>query len=89
MEQTIVYVLQSALAAAVYVSAPPVLAALAVGLGVSVLQTATQIQEQTVAYVPKLVAVAAALVLAGPWMLSQLVRLTAAMFEQIAVCGGW
>ena len=51
---------------------PPLLAALAVGLFISLVQAVTQINEQTVSFVPKLVAVIAALVLLGPFMLTTL-----------------
>ncbi|MFH2005864.1 MAG: type III secretion system export apparatus subunit SctS [bacterium] len=68
-------------------SAPPVLAALAVGLLMGVLQAATQVQEQTLSQVPKIVAVAAALLVAGPWMGGQLLRFTDALFAAIAVIG--
>lgn len=89
MEQTIIHICREALVATVAISAPAAAAALAVGLLVSVVQTATQIQEQTLSYVPKLVAVCVALAVFGPWMLAQLVRLAALMFEQIPLVGAW
>ncbi|MEW6369312.1 MAG: flagellar biosynthesis protein FliQ [Pseudomonadota bacterium] len=52
------------------VSAPLLLVALIVGLVVSIFQAATQINEQTLSFIPKLVAVFIALIVAGPWMLS-------------------
>ena len=55
------------------VSAPVLLAVLAVGLVVSVFQAATQINEATLSFVPKVVAAVAVLAIAGPWMLSTLV----------------
>ncbi len=55
------------------ISAPALLTALVVGLAVSLLQAVTQINEATLSFVPKLVAVLAALALAGPWMLATLV----------------
>ncbi len=55
------------------VSAPALLAALVVGLAVSLLQAVTQVNESTLSFVPKLVAVLAALALAGPWMVGTLV----------------
>lgn len=55
------------------VAAPVLLAALAVGLVVSILQALTQINEATLSFLPKLVAIAATLTLAGPWMLALLV----------------
>lgn len=52
------------------VSAPLLLVALIIGLVVSIFQAATQINEQTLSFIPKLVGVFIALVIAGPWMLS-------------------
>lgn len=57
----------------VRVAAPALLVALVVGLGVSLLQAVTQINEATLSFVPKLLGVLAALGLAGPWMVSVLV----------------
>jgi flagellar biosynthetic protein FliQ len=89
MEELVVHVVRQALVAVVVVSAPAALAALAVGLFVSVAQTATQVQEQTLSYVPKLLAVAAALAVFGPWMLGQVVRLAANALEQVALAATW
>jgi flagellar biosynthetic protein FliQ len=61
------------------VSAPPLLASLAVGLIVGVMQAATQIQDQTLVFVPKLVAVVLVLVALGPLLGAQLVRFTQAL----------
>jgi len=52
------------------VSAPLLLVALVIGLIVSIFQAATQINEQTLSFIPKLVGVFVALVVAGPWMIS-------------------
>ncbi len=56
------------------VSAPVLLVVLVVGLLVSVFQAATQINEATLSFVPKIVAAVAVLVFAGPWMMSSLVE---------------
>ena len=56
------------------VAAPVLLTVLAVGLVVSVFQAATQIHEQTLSFVPKIVAAVAVLAVAGPWMLTTLVE---------------
>ena len=61
---------QDALTVAGMVAAPMLLAALVVGLAISVLQAATQVNESTLSFIPKLVGVFVALVLAGPWMLT-------------------
>jgi flagellar biosynthetic protein FliQ len=52
------------------ISAPILLTALAVGLLVSIFQAATQIQEATLSFIPKLLGILLVLVIAGPWMLS-------------------
>ena len=66
---------------ALLVAAPMLLTALIVGIVVSVLQALTQIQEQTVAFVAKLVAVAVVFLIALPWILQILVKYTAELFR--------
>ena len=56
------------------VAAPMLLTVLAVGLLISIFQAATQIHEQTLSFVPKLIAAVAVLVVAGPWMLTSIVE---------------
>lgn len=65
------------------VSAPLLLAALAVGLLVSVFQAATQINEMTLSFIPKLVAILAMLVLAGPWMIAMMVDYMRRLLENL------
>lgn len=64
---------------ALLVSVPPLLASLVVGFIVGAVQAATQIQDQTLAFVPKLVVVALALVIVGPTLGTQIVRFTQAL----------
>ena len=71
--QTVLTIAQQALLITVLVSAPPLLAALVVGLLVSIFQAATQINEMTLSFIPKLLAIFVAMVIAGPWMLATLV----------------
>lgn len=66
------------------VSAPMLLIGLVVGLIVSIFQATTQIQEQTLAFVPKIVAVLVALLLFGPWILTTLVDFTSNIFNNLA-----
>ena len=66
------------------VSGGPMLASMLVGLVVGIFQATTQIQEQTLSYVPKLIAVFLSLMVLGPWMLMQSVRFAKALFESIA-----
>lgn len=56
------------------VAAPMLLTVLAVGLVVSIIQAATQINEQTLSFVPKIIAAVAVLAVAGPWMMTSLVE---------------
>lgn len=64
-------------------SAPMLLSALIVGLVISVFQATTQIQEQTLSFVPKVLAIFLVLMLAGPWLLTTLVEFTLSIFNQI------
>ena len=65
------------------VAMPLLLAGLVVGLIVSVFQAVTQIQEQTLAFIPKIIAIAAVLVIAGPWMLGQVLSYTNDLYSGI------
>lgn len=72
-----------ALEVTLLLAAPLLLVALAVGLLVGVFQAATQINEMTLSFIPKLFAMAVALMLAGPWMLKLIVGYTRELFESI------
>ncbi|KEF39891.1 flagellar biosynthetic protein FliQ [Schinkia azotoformans MEV2011] len=65
------------------VSLPLLLLALGVGLIVSIFQATTQIQEQTLAFIPKIIAVLAGLVFFGPWMLSRIVDYSFQIFNNL------
>jgi flagellar biosynthetic protein FliQ len=67
---TVISLAQRALEVTLLISAPPLLAALLTGLVVSIFQAATQINEMTLSFIPKLVAIFVVLVVFGPWMLS-------------------
>lgn len=73
-----------ALALTLLLSLPALLVSLAVGLLVSVFQAATQIQEQTLSFVPKLLAVGLVLTMVGPGLGGELVRFTARLFANLA-----
>lgn len=79
---------QSALWAGLMVGAPMLVAALGVGLVVSLLQAVTQVQESTLSFLPKLLAVAGVLVLLGPWMLRELIDFTTAVWQTGGLGGG-
>ncbi len=63
--------------------APVLITALIVGFAISLFQSATQIQEQTLSFVPKMICVGAALVFSGNWMIHELVRFTHELFEKL------
>lgn len=65
------------------VAAPVLLVVLIIGLVVSIFQAATQINEQTLSFIPKLVGVVASLVVAGPWMLATMVDYMRIVFTSI------
>jgi flagellar biosynthetic protein FliQ len=81
--ETILTLGQRALELAILVSAPLLLTGLAVGVLISLFQAATQINEMTLTFVPKLLAVAAVLLLAGQWMLGLLMDFTQTLFKDI------
>jgi flagellar biosynthetic protein FliQ len=81
--ETVMTVTQRALEVTLMLAAPLLLVALIVGLIVGVFQAATQINESTLSFIPKLIAMAAAIVIAGPWMLKVLVSYTRELFMNI------
>ena len=74
---------QQALLTMLLVSAPLLLAALAIGLVVSIFQAATQINEMTLSFIPKLIGVFFTLVVAGPWMITLLVDYMRRLYSSI------
>ena len=81
--ETVLAVGRHALEITLLLAAPLLLTALAVGLLVGVFQAATQVNEMTLSFIPKLVAMAAALMIAGPWMLTMLVEYIRRTLEAI------
>jgi flagellar biosynthetic protein FliQ len=70
-------------------SAPILLTALVVGFAVSLLQSITQIQEVTLSFVPKVIAIGFALVISGHWMIAEMISFTHQMFDKIpSLLGG-
>lgn len=72
-----------AIVVAIKVATPFLLAGLVVGLLVSIFQAATQIQEMTLSFIPKIVAIGAVLIVGGPWMLDTLVGYTRELLTSI------
>lgn len=74
MDEIVIDVMRTAILMIIKVSSPMLIVALVVGLIVSVFQTTTSIQEQTLSFAPKIVAIFLAMVVFGPWMISTLVE---------------
>ena len=81
--ETVMAVGSRALEITLMLAAPMLLVALVTGLIVGAFQAATQINEMTLSFIPKVIAIAAALMVAGPWMLKVLVGYTRELFESI------
>ncbi|WP_043765718.1 flagellar biosynthesis protein FliQ [Algiphilus aromaticivorans] len=81
--ETVLTIGRGALEVVVLLAAPLLVMALLVGLFIGVFQAATQINEMTLSFIPKLVAVALAIMVAGPWMLSLLVNYTQRLYTSI------
>lgn len=81
--ETVTTIGQEALWVTMLIAAPLLLSALAVGLLVGMFQAATQINEMTMSFIPKLLVLVAALVISGPWMLGVIVNYTQQLMAQI------
>ena len=86
--ETVMTIGTRALEITLMLAAPMLLCALVVGLAVGVFQAATQINETTLSFIPKLLAMAATLAIAGPWMLKVIVGYTRELFEAIPMLVG-
>jgi len=82
-EGVVVNVAQEALKMIIYVSAPMLGLSMLVGIAVSIFQATTQIQEQTLAFVPKILAVLGAIAVFGPWMIRILVEYVQGLYTNI------
>ncbi len=80
---TVIEIGRHAVEITLMISAPLFLAALVTGLVVSIFQAATQINEATLSFVPKLVAIFVTLILAGPWMITMLTDYMRRLYEAI------
>lgn len=83
MTEYFIAISKQALFLTLILTSPPVLVAMIVGLVISIMQATTQIQEQTLTFVPKLFAVVAVLALGGSWMVAQLVSFSVSIFDAI------
>ncbi|KAF7599400.1 MAG: flagellar biosynthetic protein FliQ [Candidatus Dactylopiibacterium carminicum] len=80
---TVLEIGRGALEAGLFVAAPMLIAALVTGLIVSILQAATQINEMTLSFVPKLLAMFVMLLFAGPWMITTMTDYIRRLYEAI------
>jgi len=81
--QFIVGIARNSIFTTLLVSAPMLMLALVVGLAISILQSITQIQEMTLTFIPKILAVALALIVFLPWMISTIISFTSQLFSII------
>ncbi|MCU4121058.1 flagellar biosynthesis protein FliQ [Variovorax sp. N23] len=86
--ETIMTMGNQAINVALLLGAPMLLVALVIGLVISIFQAATQINEATLSFIPKLLAVFATLVIAGPWMLGNMVDYIRQLFGSIPTLVG-
>ncbi len=82
-DTTIIDIAMQTMLVALKLSAPILLTALSIGFAISLFQAMTQIQEFTLAFVPKVVGIGLALILSGNWMLHTLIDFTVDLFERI------
>jgi flagellar biosynthetic protein FliQ len=83
-QEFVINLAREALTTALLLAAPPLGLSLVVGVGISILQATTQIQEQTLTFVPKIVAVILGILLLGTWMLNTLVQFTVDIFSSLS-----
>ena len=82
-DTAVVHIGMQAMMIAVKLGTPVLLTALVIGFAISLFQSATQIQEQTLSFVPKVIGVGVALLATGNWMLHELVAFTTGLYGQI------
>jgi len=87
-QNTVVNLASQAMTLALKLGGPMLLVGLVVGLVVSLFQAVTQIQEQTLTFIPKIVGIAIIIVVLGPWMLQQITSYTADLYNAIPTMVG-
>lgn len=87
MSAALIHAMREALYLVVLLAAPPLLAAMAAGLVMGLVQGATRVEERTLSTVPRLAAAALALAAAGPWIGGQLLRFTEAVLQAVPAIG--
>lgn len=82
-EQTVLDIAWNTIMVTIKISSPALLATLLIGLIISIFQAATQINEQTLTFIPKILAMAAASVVFGPWLMRTMMTFTIQLFRDI------
>lgn len=82
-EEFIISIAEQGVYTVLIIAGPLLLIALGIGLAVSIFQATTQIQEQTLAFIPKIVGVLVALIVFGPWMLSNMINFTSEILSNL------
>jgi len=82
-EETVISMAERSVTVIFLVAGPLLIVALVLGLAVAIFQATTQIQEQTLAFIPKIIGVLASVVIFGAWMLSQLVSFTTEIYTNL------
>ena len=85
--EQVIHVGRQAVETVLLTAAPMLIAAMVIGLLISIFQAATQINEQTMTFIPKIVAVFVTLLIFGPWIIELLVTFTPGILAQIATLG--
>lgn len=83
-QQTIIDIGYEAIMVCLKIAAPALLAILVTGFLISIFQAATQINEQTLSFIPKIIAMTAALIVTGPWILQTILYFTTQIFKHLA-----
>jgi flagellar biosynthetic protein FliQ len=87
-QDTVVNLVAQAMSLGLKIAGPLLAVGLAIGLLVSIFQAVTQIQEQSLSLIPKIIGIAAVIMILGPWMLGQLVSYTTALYTSIPTMVG-
>ena len=85
--EDVIHIGKKAVETILLTSAPMLLAAMVIGLVISIFQAATQINEQTMTFIPKIIAVFLTLLIFGPWIIELLITFTTGIITQIATIG--
>ena len=85
--ETVVHIGRKAVETVLLGAGPMLIAAMVVGLIISIFQAATQINEQTMTFIPKIVAVFITLLIFGPWLMNLLITFATGIFTSIATVG--